>query len=225
MFLLGFYLITLLNLETVLLPESMHSSVKNREEIKKLNEKIIYLAYELEKLQLTNNKLKSIFEKQDSLNKVKPLIDTLRKKTQGNIFYVIIELFRKYFLKDQEKPLFIKPTEGIISNKFDPSLGHLGIDISAKVDSPIFASSNGYVSFAGYTPEYGNEIILVHSNNFITKYKHCSVLIKKIGDKVLQGELIALVGNTGIKSHGNHLHFEIWHNGKVVNPESYLHNF
>jgi len=224
LFLAGFYVITFMNLNKLLIPESYYQATQN-EEIRKLNEKIIYLANEVEKLQITNIKLKNIFNKQDSLNRQSNSNDSLKKRVQGNIFLVVSDLINKFFTSGQVEIIFKKPVEGIISNKFNPAQGHFGIDFSAKENTPIFAAANGFISFAGFTPEYGNEIIIVHQSNFITKYKHCSVLIKKAGERIKQGELIALVGNTGIKSHGSHLHFEIWKNGKPVNPENYLLNF
>jgi murein DD-endopeptidase MepM/ murein hydrolase activator NlpD len=220
----GFYVITFLKLNSVFLPESYYQSERN-EEIKKLNEKIIFLADEIEKLQINNNKLKNIFNKQDSISQKVNEKDSLKKKIQGNIFFIVRDFIDKFFSRIQNEIIFLKPVEGILSNKFNPSQGHFGLDFSAKENTPIFASANGYISFAGFTPEYGNEIIIVHKSDFITKYKHCSILIKKAGDRVKQGELIALVGNTGMKSHGSHLHFEIWQNGKPVNPENYLLNF
>lgn len=223
-FFAGFYIITLLNLNTLLLPESYLIS-KNQEEIRKLNEKIIYLANEVEKLQINNIKLKTIFEKQDSINQKKSSNDTIKNKSQGNILFAFKSFLKFLFSENQQQIIFIKPAEGIISNHFNPAKGHFGIDISANENTPIFAAANGYISFAGYTPEYGNEIIIIHQSDFLTKYKHCSVLIKKPGERVKQGELIALMGNTGLKSHGSHLHFEIWHKGKPVNPENYLLNF
>jgi murein DD-endopeptidase MepM/ murein hydrolase activator NlpD len=216
-------MITFLDLHTFFLPESYYLS-KNEEEMRKLNEKIIYLANEVEKLQIVNIKLKSIFEKQDSLNQLKINKDTVSKQKQGNIllaFYMLLDKLRNY----QQQIIFIKPVDGVISNVFNAAKGHFGIDISAKENTPIYAAANGYISFAGYTPEYGNEIIIIHQNDFITKYKHCAVLVKSTGERVIQGELIALVGNTGMKSKGSHLHFEIWYKGKPVNPENYLLNF
>ncbi len=223
-FLGGFYFLTIFKFNDILLPESYIQSL-NREEIRLLNEKIIKLATELEELQIRNRKLKTLFEKQDSLKKLNKDENQINKKPSGSIYLAFKKFLRKFFNSYQEEIIFIKPVEGILSNKFDPAKGHLGIDFSAKENTPIYASANGYVSFAGFSPEYGYEIILVHSNNFLTKYKHCSVLLKKEGDKVIQGELIALVGNTGLKSHGHHLHFEIWKNGKPVNPENFLLKF
>ncbi|MCS7053575.1 MAG: M23 family metallopeptidase [Ignavibacterium sp.] len=223
-FLAGFYIITLLNLDTLLIPKSYIES-RNKKEIIELNEKILNLAKEVEELQITNIKLKKIFEKQDSLNQKIKNQDSIKSKIQGNVFHIIKKTLFDLFSSISNEIIFLKPVEGILSNKFNPDKGHFGVDFSAKENTPILASANGYISFAGFTPDYGYEIIIIHSNDFITKYKHCSVIIKNTGQRVIQGELIGLVGNTGLKSHGSHLHFEIWHKGKPVNPEKYLLNF
>jgi murein DD-endopeptidase MepM/ murein hydrolase activator NlpD len=68
-------------------------------------------------------------------------------------------------------------------------------------------------------------IIIVHPDDYITVYKHCSLLIKKERERVLQGELIALSGNTGEITTGPHLHFEVWKNGKPIDPKEILINY
>jgi lipoprotein NlpD len=83
---------------------------------------------------------------------------------------------------------------------------------------PIFASAGGYVVFASYTTEYGYSIIINHKDNYVTKYQHCASLLKREGDFVYQGEIIALSGNSGTESTGPHLHFEIWKDGKPIDP-------
>ena len=94
-----------------------------------------------------------------------------------------------------------------------------------KENSPVFASAGGYIVFADYTPNYGYSIIINHQENYVTKYLHCSTLLKKNGDIVRQGELIALSGNSGSESTGPHLHFEIWKDGKPINPSEVLIKF
>jgi lipoprotein NlpD len=80
----------------------------------------------------------------------------------------------------------------------------------------------GTVVFTGYDPQYGNIIELQHKNGFISIYKHNELLLKRTGDRVIAGEAIALVGNTGSLSTGPHLHFELWFKGTSVNPEEYI---
>ena len=75
---------------------------------------------------------------------------------------------------------------------------------------------------SGYTVETGYSIAIQHPNNVVTMYKHNSVLLKKEGSPVKAGEAIAIIGNTGEQSTGPHLHFELWHKGRAVNPAHYI---
>ena len=81
---------------------------------------------------------------------------------------------------------------------------------------------DGVIIFAGFTIETGYVIYIQHENNLVSVYKHNSELLKNIGDKVKAGEAIAIIGNTGHLSYGPHLHFELWHNGRALNPELYI---
>jgi murein DD-endopeptidase MepM/ murein hydrolase activator NlpD len=107
-------------------------------------------------------------------------------------------------------------------NKFDPGSGHLGIDFAVKEGSPVFAAEDGYVIFSDYTPKDGHILILQHADKYQTFYKHCSQLLKSDRQSVRKGEIIALSGNTGYNTTGSHLHFELWLDGKPVNPEEFI---
>ena len=98
----------------------------------------------------------------------------------------------------------------------------MGIDFGVASGSPVYASAGGLIIFAEYTVESGYQIILQHDDNYLTIYKHCSSLIKRIRERVTQGELIALSGNSGKNTTGPHLHFEIWQNGKPIDPQKFL---
>jgi murein DD-endopeptidase MepM/ murein hydrolase activator NlpD len=118
--------------------------------------------------------------------------------------------------------LFFPPATGIVNNKFDAVKEHFGIDIVSRESEPIKATLDGSVIFSGYTSENGYVIVLQHSNNLISAYKHNSILLKKQGDYVDAGDVIAIMGNTGELSTGPHLHFELWYNGIPLNPEEYI---
>ena len=118
--------------------------------------------------------------------------------------------------------LFFAPVKGIITNSFNSSEEHFGIDIATKEDEVIKSTLDGTVIFKGFTAENGNIIHIQHSNNVVSIYKHCSIILKDIGNKVKSGEAIAVVGNTGENSRGNHLHFELWFNGISVNPQDFV---
>lgn len=117
---------------------------------------------------------------------------------------------------------FYVPVNGVISQSFNPNKNHNGVDISTMKDDPVKAVLDGTIVFAGYTNEGGFEIHIQHSNNMVTIYKHNSYLFASTGQQVRAGETIALTGNTGEQSKGNHLHFEIWDNGMAVDPEEYV---
>ena len=94
---------------------------------------------------------------------------------------------------------------------------HNGVDLKAPYGTPIYASEAGKVSFAGSSSGYGLLVKIQHEGGVETRYGHCSTLLVKSGQYVQKGEIIALVGSTGISS-GNHVHFEVRINGKAVDP-------
>lgn len=121
-----------------------------------------------------------------------------------------------------EQLYLIAPIRGEISNGFQQDKGHLGVDVLAPKNSPIKSIMDGVVIQSDWTLETGNTIALQHPNNVVSFYKHNSALLKKVGDGVKAGEAIAIIGNTGTLSSGPHLHFELWYNGKAVDPDDYI---
>ncbi len=117
---------------------------------------------------------------------------------------------------------FTSPLSGSVSMKFDSDTDHIGVDIIAPKNTPIKAAMDGWVIASDWTLETGNTISIQHTNNIVTFYKHNSVLLKKVGDYVRAGEAIAIIGNTGELTDGPHLHFELWHRGKALNPEDFV---
>ncbi|MGE5682130.1 MAG: M23 family metallopeptidase [Bacillota bacterium] len=214
------------------------------QEILNLNRRIEFLSGELEQISSLNKKLKyAIFLGDSNLAKsIKSLKDSVSQTSRsvsspngGYIYAAIKKLF--YINETQQTGSFLSgisagndsdinfayPVElRFTSRDFSASKGHMGIDFPVKSGAPVFAASGGIVIFSDYTAEDGNMIILMHKNNYITVYKHCSVLIKKLRDKVTQGETIALSGNTGLNSTGPHLHFEVWRDGQAIDPKKIL---
>jgi murein DD-endopeptidase MepM/ murein hydrolase activator NlpD len=116
---------------------------------------------------------------------------------------------------------FFVPLRGVISQGYDKVL-HPYIDITAPASSEVMAVMNGTVVFAGWDDEAGYTIQIQHSNDIISIYKHNQTLLKRIGDKVSAGTPIALLGNTGSLTTGDHLHFELWYKGEAVDPTKYI---
>ena len=98
---------------------------------------------------------------------------------------------------------------------------HSGIDISTEPGNPVRATADGIVSFSGWSGGNGNLVVLEHGHGFSTFYAHNRMNVVKVGQKVKRGDLISYAGSTG-SSTGPHVHYEIWRNGKHVNPIDYI---
>ena len=116
---------------------------------------------------------------------------------------------------------FFTPLKGVISQGYDPVV-HPYVDIAAPEGSVVKATLDGTVIFAGWSDDTGHTIQIQHEGDIVSIYKHNDKLLKKAGDKVTAGAPIALVGNTGELTTGDHLHFELWHKGQTVDPTLYI---
>lgn len=109
--------------------------------------------------------------------------------------------------------------------RIDPIRGHRafheGLDFTAAMGTEIHAAADGIVYAAVRTPAYGNLVKLHHGAGLETRYAHASKLLVKKGERVVKGQVIALVGSTG-RSTGPHLHYEIRLNGHPLDPRKYL---
>lgn len=121
-----------------------------------------------------------------------------------------------------EQMFLTSPISGEVSLPFALDKKHFGIDIIAAKNTPVKAAADGFIISSDWTLETGNTIVIQHTNNVVTFYKHNAALLKKTGDRVKAGEAIAIVGNTGEQSSGPHLHFELWKDGRPMNPQEYI---
>jgi murein DD-endopeptidase MepM/ murein hydrolase activator NlpD len=163
----------------------------------------------------------------DSLTTVRE--DSLMERTQREAeFRKQYEETEKYNLTSiASRPevdglIFYRPTRGMISSPFNAEKRHFGTDIAANPGESVLATLDGTVILSTYTAETGYLIEVQHNQDFVSVYKHCGSLLKREGDTVKGGEAIALVGNSGQLTTGPHLHFELWHKGRAVNPELYI---
>lgn len=117
---------------------------------------------------------------------------------------------------------FFVPIQGVVTNSFDAITDHFGVDLVSGAGARIFSVLNGTVIFSGWTLETGYVMYIQHESNIVSAYKHNSELLKSAGDRVNEGEAIAIIGNSGELTTGPHLHFELWYEGKPINPEQYI---
>ena len=121
------------------------------------------------------------------------------------------------------------PVVGMISSHYGqrehPGSGeenfHYGIDVSSSPGNPVKATADGIVSFSGWSGGSGNLVVLEHGHGFSTFYAHNRSIPVKVAKKVKRGDIIGYVGSTG-NSTGPHVHYEIWKDGKPINPVNYL---
>lgn len=129
------------------------------------------------------------------------------------------------FLKDPVKAKNNSDFEtSFITSNFDHN--HMGIDINGSIGTKIYAPMDGKVVYSGFDKKFGNSIIISHNNGCITKYMHNKKNFVKSGENIKTDKTIAEMGNSGsaVKNEGIHLHFELWKDGKVINPFLFIKN-
>jgi murein DD-endopeptidase MepM/ murein hydrolase activator NlpD len=120
----------------------------------------------------------------------------------------------------------LPPVRGYVTRHFtNPGLfnqnTHYGLDVAARVGTPVLAAADGQVLFADWTYQYGNYVVITHRSGYISFYGHNQVLLVRPGERVRQGQPIALLGNSGV-STAPHVHFELWQDGSPIDPMSLL---
>ncbi len=128
----------------------------------------------------------------------------------------------KYAKEDLQNMFFFTPVIGVLTRKFDTKTKHYAVDIVAKKNEPIKTIADGSVIISSWTQDSGYVIGIQHKNQLISFYKHNSVLLKKVGDYVKAGDIIAIIGDSGELTDGPHLHLELWYNGSPINPEDFI---
>ncbi|MBQ8672989.1 MAG: M23 family metallopeptidase [Bacteroides sp.] len=157
--------------------------------------------------------------RQDTLMERTLREEAFRKQYEENEKYNLTNMAAR---SDAHDMIFYRPANGMVARSFDSEKSHLGIDIAANPGQSIQATLDGTVILSTYTAENGYVIQVQHNKEFISIYKQCGSLLKHEGETVKGGEAIALAGQAFDESAGPHLHFELWHKGKPLNPEQYI---
>jgi len=149
------------------------------------------------------------------------------KSKEDSLFRLTVESEDKSSIykkrnKNNNYLMFFTPISGLISDGYNIKTKHFGVDLVSKEKSRIASVLDGTVIISHWANETGYVIGVQHKNDYISFYKHNSVLLKSVGDYVNAGDHIAIIGNSGELSSGPHLHFELWHKGSPVDPENYI---
>ena len=211
-----------------------------------MKKKLSYLAKEFDDLKSTISSLKKAdteFTKLLSLKSKNTILESVDFKDTGSLD---IESLKKQIHEtiqsvsaiknyiSEQKDVYLAtpagwPINGNISSYFGERVHpvtsektmHTGIDIRAPVGSAVHATAPGIVSYSSWTNDSGYIIVVEHGHGFSTAYAHNKKNHVSVGQKVKKGELIASSGSTGITT-GPHLHYEVWKNGRQINPALYL---
>jgi murein DD-endopeptidase MepM/ murein hydrolase activator NlpD len=152
----------------------------------------------------------------------------IEKKEKEKEFVDKFEKDEKYNLGTIEtKPnediyVFFRPTRGVISSSFNISQKQYGINLITSPNESVVSVLEGTVIYAAFTFDFGWVIQIQHENNYISIYKNNTQLLKKVGDEVRAGESIAITGESGGIKTGTQFYFELWKQGKPINPEEVI---
>ncbi len=193
---------------------------------------------------MTLKKEETRFKRLFSLETKEEILENLDTSDYGSID---IELLKKQiektmetvgeikdYLRQQRDIYFATPIgmpvdKGYISSNFGwrkhPKNGkrlfHSGVDVAAWPGTPVRATADGIVSFAGWSGGSGKLVVIEHGFGYTTCYAHNRKIVVKVGQKVKRGDIIAYVGSTG-NTTGPHVHYEVWVDKKPVNPKPFL---
>ncbi|MEQ8907673.1 MAG: M23 family metallopeptidase [Vicingaceae bacterium] len=216
-----------------------YTDVSLREDLTKMVLKSDSLERELQQNELYLANISAILKGEDPSSLDSMPAETLDPQSVGNpavrskedsMLRDYVEREDSYSLRNEQsnaksiaaKLYFFTPLKGSVTNEYNPTEQHYGIDVVAPKNEAIKATLEGTVIFANWTVETGYVIQVQHSNDLLSIYKHNSVLLKKTGDFVKAGEPIAIIGNSGELSSGPHLHFELWRSGTPLNPTQFV---
>ena len=200
--------------------------------------KVDSLENEIFRWEMYSENLRRVLSGEEAIN-LDSLVTSIRNKSQEEIQESKLKkqdsLLRQSVLQEEqfeisarsqrdlpiEGVMFFTPLKGAISQGYDPYL-HPSVDITAPAGSVVKAVLDGTVISADWNKDTGPTIYIQHDGDIVSAYKHNERLLKALGDKVTAGAPIAVIGNTGELTTGTHLHFELWHKGKTVDPTKYI---
>jgi murein DD-endopeptidase MepM/ murein hydrolase activator NlpD len=117
---------------------------------------------------------------------------------------------------------FRAPADGFVTRGFSARDGHFAVDIAVESGSIVRSIGDGHVILADWGYDGGWTLVVHHADGYVSVYKHSDRLLKRVGERVLDREPIAISGNTGEITTGPHVHFELWHEGLAQDPEQYI---
>jgi len=173
---------------------------------------------------LIGSRALSVTELQTVMAEIEDL-QVQRTESLTGLESALFDMKMKRILIPTQKPVIQSDVGSAFGWRIDPMSGrsalHTGLDFPALPGTPVLAAAGGVVVVQEFHPEYGHMVEIDHGNQLITRYAHSSKVLVKVGDLVKRGQKIAEVGTSG-RSTGPHLHFEVWVQGVVQDPQKFL---
>lgn len=148
-------------------------------------------------------------------NNEKEFVDKFEKEEKYNLASIDSK-------PNENMYVFFRPIRGIISSTFNLAENKYGIHLITSPNETVVSVLAGTVIYAAFTFDFGWVIQVQHENNYISIYKNNTRLLSKVGDSVKAGESIAITGDTSGKKAGAQFYFELWKQGKAINPEEVI---
>lgn len=172
--------------------------------------------------------------KVDSINTIDSLTvlrseDLMERTERENEFVRRYEETEKYNLTSQtlrksemEGLHFYPPVRGLLADPFNPADLHFGVDVLVTNDKNVNAVLDGTVLMSGYTANNGYVVVIQHTGNLVSVYKHLASTLVREGEKAKAGEVLGIAGVQGDKTLQPYLHIELWHKGTALDPTQYI---
>lgn len=157
--------------------------------------------------------------------RAKVLLEKTRRETE---FCKKFEKDEKYNLASiDSKPtestyIFFRPSRGVISSSFNLSDHQFGIYMITSPNESVMSVQDGTIVYEAFTFDFGYVIQVQHENNYLSIYKNNTRVMKRVGDEVKAGECIAITGDASGKKSGSQFYFELWKQGKPIDPEEVI---
>lgn len=155
--------------------------------------------------------------------------DLMERTERENEFVRRYEETEKYNLtsqtlrkSDMEGLHFYPPVRGLLADPFNPADLHFGVDVLVTNDKNVNAVLDGTVLMSGYTANNGYVVVMQHTGNLVSVYRHLSSILVREGEKVKSGEVLGTAGIQGDKALQPYLHIELWHKGTALDPTQYI---
>lgn len=215
-------------------------------EYERMEERLLYYSSQFVELKATINALKKTeaeFRRIFSLGSKEKILENVQTTDSGSLdMEALREQIRKTmdtvesireYLKNQKDIYMATPRGWPISGRITSYFGkrenplhggedfHSGVDIATSSGTPVRATADGVVSFSGWSGGSGNLVVIEHGLGYSTFYAHNKTNLVKVGQQVKRGDIIAYSGATG-NATGPHSHYEIWKDGRPVNPIPFL---